>query len=121
MTAFDLKNLQNLMLIDHCNKLKKCKVVLCRKSVDHYKKIQESFETLKEQNINPTDSNNAKIQDYTDILVAEMKPQMKFSLMPESPFKIIIGVIEQELMRGVAQRWKDKFKQNYSHNIIEDE
>lgn len=32
MTAFDLKNLENLMLIDHCNKLKKCKVVLCRKS-----------------------------------------------------------------------------------------
>lgn len=24
-------------------------------------------------------------------------------------------------MKGVAQRWKDKFKQNYSHNIIEDE
>lgn len=40
MTAFDLKNLENLMLIDHCNKLKKCKVVLCRKSNDHYKKIQ---------------------------------------------------------------------------------
>jgi hypothetical protein len=49
-----------------------------------------------------------------------MKPSLKFSLMPESPFKIIIGVIEPELMRGVAQRWKDKFKQNYSHNIIED-
>jgi hypothetical protein len=24
-------------------------------------------------------------------------------------------------MRGVAQRWKDKFKQTYSHTIIEDE
>lgn len=46
---------------------------------------------------------------------------MKFSLMPESPFKTIVGVIEPQLMRGVAQRWKEKFKQNYSHTIIEDE
>lgn len=46
---------------------------------------------------------------------------MKFSLMPQSPFKTIVGVIEPELMRGVAQRWKEKFKQNYSHTIIEDE
>ena len=46
---------------------------------------------------------------------------MKFSLMPESPFKTIVGVIEPQLMRGVAQRWKENFKQNYSHTIIEDE
>jgi len=32
MTSFDLKNLENLMLIDACNRLKKCKVVLCRKN-----------------------------------------------------------------------------------------
>lgn len=50
------------MLIDACNKLKKCKVVLCRKSNEHYKKIQESFETLKEQaQIDGADSNHAKI------------------------------------------------------------
>ncbi len=40
------------------------------------------------------DSGNAKIEDYTDILVSELKPQMKFSIMPESPFKTIVGVIE---------------------------
>lgn len=46
---------------------------------------------------------------------------MKFTIMPESPFKTIVGLIEPDLMRGVAQRWKEKFKQNYSHTIIEDE
>jgi hypothetical protein len=40
MTTFDLKNLENLMLIDHCQKLKKCKVVLCRKQAEHYKKLE---------------------------------------------------------------------------------
>jgi hypothetical protein len=50
-----------------------------------------------------------------------MKPSAKFTLFPEPPFKIIVGLVEPELMRGVAQKWKDKFKQAYSHNIIEDE
>jgi len=52
------------------------------------------------------DSNSAKIEDYTDILVAEMKPTLKFSLTPESPFKQIVGIIEPELVEGVAKRWK---------------
>ena len=51
-------------------------------------------------------SQKAKIEDYTDILIQEMKPQFSFSLTPESPFKNIVGIIEPELVEGVAQRWK---------------
>lgn len=50
-----------------------------------------------------------------------MKPQLKFALSPESPFKHIVGIIEPELMEGVSRRWKEKFKQNYSHTVMEDE
>jgi len=35
-----------------------------------------------------------------------MKPQLNFSLSPESPFKNIVGIIEPELVDGVSQRWK---------------
>ena len=51
-------------------------------------------------------SKRAKIEDYTDILIQEMKPQLKFTLSPESPFKMIVGIIEPELVEGVARRWK---------------
>ena len=40
------------------------------------------------------DSSKAKVEDYTDILVQEMKPSMQFSLTPESPFKHIVGLVE---------------------------
>lgn len=66
-------------------------------------------------------SKKAKIEDYTDILIQEMKPQFAFKLSPESPFKNIVGIIEPELVEGVAKRWKEKFKQNYSHVVMEDE
>ena len=39
MTAFDLKNLERLMLIDYCIKLRKCRVVSCRKKGEVYDKI----------------------------------------------------------------------------------
>ncbi len=38
-------------------------------------------------------SKKAKIEDYTDILIQEMKPQLKFSISPESPFKNIVGIV----------------------------
>lgn len=47
-----------------------------------------------------------------------MKPQFTFTLSPESPFKNIVGIIEPELVDGVGRRWKEKFKQNYSHVIM---
>lgn len=49
-----------------------------------------------------------------------MSPKMKFSLLPESPYKTVVGIIEPELLYAVAQRWKDKFRQTYSHQVIED-
>ena len=50
-----------------------------------------------------------------------MKPSMQFSLTPESPFKNIVGLVEPELVEGVAKRWKEKFRQQYSHTVMEDE
>ena len=38
-------------------------------------------------------SKRAKVEDYTDILIQEMKPQLNFTLSPESPFKLIVGII----------------------------
>jgi hypothetical protein len=50
-----------------------------------------------------------------------MKPELKFTLMPETPFKIILGIVEPNLFQDVAKKWKLKFKQAYSHQIIEDQ
>lgn len=50
-----------------------------------------------------------------------MKPQLNFKLSPESPFKNIVGIIEPELVDGVSKRWKEKFRQTYSHVVMEDE
>jgi hypothetical protein len=50
-----------------------------------------------------------------------MKPTLKFALTPESPFKHIVGIIEPELVDGVSKKWKEKFKQAYSHVVMEDE
>jgi hypothetical protein len=50
-----------------------------------------------------------------------MKPQIKFALTPESPFKHIVGIVEPELVNGVSKRWKEKFRQTYSHVVMEDE
>ena len=51
----------------------------------------------------------------------EMSPKMNFSIFPESPYKTIIGVVEPELLKSTADKWKMKFKKNYSHQVIEDE
>lgn len=50
-----------------------------------------------------------------------MSPKLKFAVLPESPFKTIIGIIDPELLHDAAERWKMKFKQSYSHQVIEDE
>lgn len=71
-----------------------------------------------EQRKTAPDSKRAKIEDYTDILINEMKPTLKFALTPESPFKHIVGIIEPELVDGVSKKWKEKFKQNYSHVVM---
>ena len=40
--------------------------------------------------------------------------------LPSTPFKTIYGVIRPELLNGVAMKWKEKFKSDYGHQIIED-
>lgn len=93
-----------------------------RKEKDTYTRIEEAYQSLPaNQKKSASDATKAKIEDYTDILIAEMKPQLKFALTPESPFKHVVGIIEPELVEGVSKRWKEKFKQNYSHVVMEDE
>lgn len=51
-----------------------------------------------------------------------MKPASGWKIfLPSTPFKTIYGVVRPELLNGVARRWKDKFKTDYGHEIIEDE
>lgn len=50
-----------------------------------------------------------------------MNPKIQIKLLPESPYKTVIGVIEPELISTVADKWKFKFQKNYSHQVIEDE
>ncbi len=118
MTDFDLKNLENLYLIDQCRKIPKCQVIFSRRSNDTYKAFAQNI--LKIKNTTDISESTAKAEDYADILIKQMKPELKFTFMPASPFKLILGVIEPELFQSVADKWKLKFKQNYSHQIIED-
>lgn len=104
---FNLKNLELLYLIDYCISLKNCKVVYARKQAQAYVKMDEAYKGMtKEQRISAADSKKAKIEDYTDILINQMKPTLKFALSPESPFKHIVGIVQPDLVEGVSKRWK---------------
>ena len=72
----------------------------------------------REQQANVKSINELKMDDYTDKIIEQIKPKSKFSLIPDSPFKTIIGIIEPELMYETSRKWKEKFKQNYSHQVI---
>lgn len=50
-----------------------------------------------------------------------MNPKMKFSLLPESPYKTVVGIIEPNLLKPVADKWKYKFQVSYNHTVIEDQ
>jgi hypothetical protein len=72
-----------LYLIDHCINIKSCKVVYARREANYYHNIDEAFKKLPaKQQTTAIDSNQAKIEDYTEILIREMKPQLKFALSP---------------------------------------
>jgi hypothetical protein len=59
---FNLKNLELLYLIDHCNSLKTCKVVYARKDLATYTKIDEAYNRLSsEQKKSASDANKARI------------------------------------------------------------
>lgn len=79
-----------------------------------YKKI-ENTEEVKNLSIE-----QMKVDDYTENVLQEMKPSLKFSILPDSPYKTIIGIIEPELLKDAAERWKQKFQKSYSHQVIED-
>ena len=78
---FNLKNLEMLYLIDYCISLKKCKVVYARREPQTYKNMDKAAEKNRKKGEEPV-SVRAKIEDYTDILIQEMKPQLTFALSP---------------------------------------
>ena len=47
----------------------------------------------------------------------EMAP--KFKILPDVPYKTIVGVARPENMEGIAKKWKEKFKTVYGHNILD--
>lgn len=44
----------------------------------------------------------------------------KFSLVPDVPYKTIVGVAGRDHVEGIANKWKEKFKATYGHTILED-
>ena len=42
-------------------------------------------------------------------------------LLPSTPFKTIFGVVSPQMLEGVARKWKEKFRSEYGHTVIEDE
>ena len=56
---------------------------------------------------------------FVDTIMKELAP--KFSIIPDVPYKTIVGVAKPENLEGIARKWKDKFRSTYGHTIIEDE
>lgn len=78
----------------------------------------------KELNIeNPKRSKDIMEDDYVNKTVEAYKSKSGFKLLAwESvPFKTLVGVADQELVPGISRKWKQKFKTDFGHNIIEDE
>lgn len=59
--------------------------------------------------------------DYVDKAVAAFQAKRGFKILPDAPFKTIVGVADPEHISGISKKWKLKFKKDYGHNIIEDE
>lgn len=55
---------------------------------------------------------------YVDKIMKELKP--KFSLVPETPYKVIVGVVNKVTVKEVVKSWKSKFMSVYGHQILED-
>lgn len=55
---------------------------------------------------------------FVDTIMKEMTP--KFSIIPDVPYKTIVGVARPENIEGIAKKWKEKFKATYGHTILED-
>jgi hypothetical protein len=62
-----------------------------------------------------------KEDDYVEKAIEAVQAKSGFKLIPDSPFKNILGIVDPELVPGVCNKWKSKFKTVYGHNIIEDE
>lgn len=47
--------------------------------------------------------------------------QPKFTLIPEAPYKVIVGLADPKNVDGIANQWKSKFLSIYGHQIMEDD
>ena len=55
---------------------------------------------------------------FVETIMKEMTP--KFSIIPDVPYKTIVGVTKPENLEGISRKWKEKFKATYGHAILED-
>jgi len=55
---------------------------------------------------------------FVETIMKELAP--KFKIIPEVPYKTIVGVTRPENLEGITQKWKDKFRTTYGHTILED-
>lgn len=56
---------------------------------------------------------------YVETIMKELVPKLK--IFPDTPYKTIVGLANQENIEGIAQKWKDKFRNTYGHVILEDD
>jgi hypothetical protein len=90
--------------------------VCCRREGEEYRRIEEVYREMKEKGKGGSlEVNEMKAEDYAQRIVEEMNPKLTLSLLPESSYKTVVGLIEPELLRDAAQKWKKKFKESYKH------
>lgn len=49
----------------------------------------------------------------------EMKP--KFAIVPDTPYKVIVGIVSKDTQNEIVNTWKSRFLSVYGHQILEDE
>lgn len=88
-----MKNLEKLYLIDQCHKAKKCKIVCGRRTTEEYKSLMEIYSKVEQQGGSKMTVDDVKVEDYTEEILKEMSPKMTFSILPEAPYKTIVGIV----------------------------
>lgn len=46
-----------------------------------------------------------KVEDYIENITHEMNPKVSISILPQNPYKTIVGLVEPELLSRTAKRW----------------
>lgn len=56
---------------------------------------------------------------FVEKIMKELKPQ--FSLVPDVPYKVLVGLVNPTLQPTIVSTWKNQFLSVYGHQILEGE